>query len=210
MQPVADAVGLSQSTTVAIAGFFSTMILLFTINAVVAAISDQKRAPSSSSGAIEMTQKKSVRDRFLVTGPAFAGKTQLYYKLIGCAGVTDTVSSSSLNETANDVEVKVPSRLVQQTSDQDESAFVRVGAKFVDVPGHFNFRKNVRLEASGAQAVILVLDAKEKTKYGEAAEILYDLLGDIDIISERIPILVACNKQDIPFAKNALQLEREL
>ena len=52
--------------------------------------------------------------------------------------------------------------------------------------------------------------AKEKTKYGEAAEILYDLLGDIDIISERIPILVACNKQDIPFAKNALQIEREL
>jgi signal recognition particle receptor subunit beta len=36
------------------------------------------------------------------------------------------------------------------------------------------------------------------------------LLGDIDIISEQIPVLVACNKQDISFAKSHLQLEREL
>ncbi len=50
----------------------------------------------------------------------------------------------------------------------------------------------------------MLLDAKEKNKFGEAAEILYDLLGDIEIIEQEIPILVACNKQDIPFAKNPL------
>jgi len=59
-------------------------------------------------------------------------------------------------------------------------------------------------------AIIVLLDAKDKNKFGEAAEILYDLLGDIEIIEREIPILVACNKQDIPFAKNPLQIEREL
>ena len=57
---------------------------------------------------------------------------------------------------------------------------------------------------------MIILDSKDKAKYGEAAEILYDILGDIDIISEQIPILVACNKQDLAFAKNALKLERDL
>ena len=64
----------------------------------------------------------------------------------------------------------------------------------VDVPGHYNFRKTVQTEASGAKAIVLLLDAKEKTKFGEAGEILYDILGDIDTISEQVPILVACNK----------------
>ena len=59
-------------------------------------------------------------------------------------------------------------------------------------------------------AIIVLLDAKDKNKFGEAAEILYDLLGDIEIIEREIPILVSCNKQDIPFAKNPLQIEREL
>lgn len=80
----------------------------------------------------------------------------------------------------------------------------------MDVPGHFNFRKTVEVEQSGAKAVIILLDAKEKTKFGEAAEILYDIIDDLDVISDQIPILVACNKQDLTFAKSALQIEREI
>jgi len=53
----------------------------------------------------------------------------------------------------------------------------------VDVPGHFNFKKQIQIEASGAKAIIVLLDSKEKTKFGEAAEIVYDLLGDIEIVS---------------------------
>ena len=40
----------------------------------------------------------------------------------------------------------------------------------------------------------MLLDAKEKKKFSEAAEIIYDLLGDIEIVSQEVPILVACNK----------------
>jgi len=57
---------------------------------------------------------------------------------------------------------------------------------------------------------VVLVDAKERTKFGEAAEIIYDLLCDIELIERQIPILVACNKQDVPFAKNALQIEREI
>ena len=57
-----------------------------------------------------------------------------------------------------------------------------VDAKFVDVPGHYNFRKTILIESTGAKAIIILLDAKDKSKFGEAAEILYDLLGDIEVI----------------------------
>lgn len=77
-------------------------------------------------------------------------------------------------------------------------------AKFVDVPGHFNFRKSIQIEASGAKAIVVLLDAGDKLRFAEAAEILYDLLGDIEVISQEVPIMVACNKQDLPIAKKAL------
>ena len=61
---------------------------------------------------------------------------------------------------------------------------MNVEAKFIDVPGHFNFRKSILVESSGAKAIIVLLDSKDKTKFGEAAEILYDLLGDIEVIDQ--------------------------
>ena len=41
---------------------------------------------------------------------------------------------------------------------------------------------------------MVVMDAADKKRFSEAAEILYDILGDIEVVSEEIPILVACNK----------------
>lgn len=78
------------------------------------------------------------------------------------------------------------------------------------MPGHYNFKTALQTEASGAKAIIVLLDSKEKNKFGEAAEVIYDLLSDIEIVDQQIPILVACNKQDVVFAKNPLQIEREI
>ena len=75
-----------------------------------------------------------------------------------------------------------------------KSNFTEVPAMIVDVPGHYNFRKTTMNMASGAKAIVLLLDAKDKAKFAEAAEILYDMLSDIDLISEQVPIMVACNK----------------
>ncbi len=48
----------------------------------------------------------------------------------------------------------------------------------------------------------------------EAAEMLYDILNNVNMLDRQTPILVACNKQDDPFARKTIfmtqQLEREL
>ena len=112
MQPLADTLGLSLETCLVLTGVMASILGLLTINQVVASLSDTKRAPSHSTIEFGQTQKrKTVRDRFLVAGPAFAGKTQLYYKLIG-GSIGDSVSSSEVNETQSAVQVKVPARLV--------------------------------------------------------------------------------------------------
>ena len=108
----ADTIGLSPTTTMIIAGVIAVFVALIIVNQVVASMSDTKRAPAQAKigGQVEMTRRK-IRDRFLVAGPAFAGKTQLYFKLMGTP-VNDTVSSSELNETTQGpVSVKVPARL---------------------------------------------------------------------------------------------------
>jgi hypothetical protein len=33
-----------------------------------------------------------------------------------------------------------------------------------------------------------------REKFGEAAEILYEILNNLNVLSERVPIVVACNK----------------
>ena len=171
-------------------------------------MSDHKAAPTFNT-VTKPVEKKKVRDHFLITGPSFAGKTKLYYKLMG-GDIGESVSSSDVNITAGTIPVKVPNRLLGRQTEEGESAYAQIDAKFVDVPGHYNFKKTMQEESSGAKAVIVLLDSKDKSRFGEAAEVIYDLLGDIEIVSQEVPILVACNKQDIAFAKNPLQIEREL
>lgn len=88
MQPVADSLGVSLETCLVIAGVAVPIALLLLINQVVASLSDAKRAPSASKiefGVVggKKQERRTVRDRFLIAGPTFAGKTQLYYKLTG-------------------------------------------------------------------------------------------------------------------------------
>ena len=67
--------------------------------------------------------------------------------------------------------------------------------ELVDVPGHYNFRQRLREEyLPQAAIVILLVDSKDKDKFAQAADILYDVIGDSDVVSARVPVLVACNK----------------
>ena len=61
-----------------------------------------------------------------------------------------------------------------------------------------------------AKAIIVMVDSKEKEKFREAAEILYEILNNLTVLSERKPIVVACNKQDLTFAKKATLVESAL
>jgi signal recognition particle receptor subunit beta len=44
----------------------------------------------------------------------------------------------------------------------------------------------------------------------DAAELLYDILSNLTVLSEKTPILVACNKQDLQFARKATMVEIDL
>jgi signal recognition particle receptor subunit beta len=55
-----------------------------------------------------------------------------------------------------------------------------------------------------AKAVILVVDSKDKERIAEASEFLFDILSNSRLVQSCVPILVACNKQDLTLAKKAV------
>jgi signal recognition particle receptor subunit beta len=65
----------------------------------------------------------------------------------------------------------------------------------------------IQKKSKNIQSLVLIL---YREKYGEAAEILYEILNNITVLSDRVPLLVACNKQDLQFAKKATVIESEL
>ena len=180
-----------------------------------ARVSDSNPTATTPSGGIFGRQKKAaVRERLLIVGPVSSGKTSLYYRLLS-GDMRETVSSVDLNQTRDKVSVKVPLEILPGGSDrtpegEEKETFEEFSIALTDIPGHYNFRSEITQKLPSAKAIVIILDSKDKAKYGEAAEILYDVLGDIDIISDEVPILVACNKQDLAFAKNALKMERDL
>ena len=60
------------------------------------------------------------------------------------------------------------------------------------------------------RGVILFVDSKNKPQLAEAAEMLYDMLNNENILEQRTPILIACNKQDLQFAKRATQIQTDM
>lgn len=48
-----------------------------------------------------------------------------------------------------------------------------------------------------------MIDARDKDRIADAAELLFDVISDIDIVMNGVPILIYCNKQDLTFAKRA-------
>ncbi len=74
----------------------------------------------------------------------------------------------------------------------------------VDVPGHYNYRQKVREDyLQHAKAIMIVIDSANKDSLSEAAELLFDCISDIEIQTDRVPILICCNKQDLTFSKKA-------
>jgi signal recognition particle receptor subunit beta len=67
----------------------------------------------------------------------------------------------------------------------------------VDIPGHFNFRSKIDEMVQSTRGIILVMDSKDKSKFGEASEILYDVINNNSVLENKPPILILCNKQDL-------------
>lgn len=88
--------------------------------------------------------------------------------------------------------------------------------RVIDIPGHERLRYKYFDEyKSTARAVAYVIDSVTIQKdIRDVAEFLYNVLTDPVILSNSIPIIIVCNKQDLPLAKgcNAIKtiLEKEL
>lgn len=61
-----------------------------------------------------------------------------------------------------------------------------------------------------AKCIVLMIDSKDKDKISEASGYLFDMLNNISILENGVPILICCNKQDLPLARRANQIELDL
>lgn len=82
----------------------------------------------------------------------------------------------------------------------------------LDLPGHERIRyKCLDKHKASAIGIVYVLDAAAITKgIRDATEFLFRILSDPTIHSNRTPVMIVCNKQDLTLAKGASVIEREL
>jgi len=121
-----------------------------------------------------------------IVGASGSGKTTLYYQLM-TGEYRETVSSIDENYTG-------PSGLSVCRLKKDQET-VEKKIECIDIPGHYNFRERVQdVASSDVTGVILTVDSKDRSKLSESAEILYDIINNINILDRKTPILVACNK----------------
>ena len=59
-------------------------------------------------------------------------------------------------------------------------------------------------------AIMLVIDSKDRQEFHIAAELLYEILNNFEVLDKGVPIMVVCNKQDVQFSRKAIQIESEL
>jgi signal recognition particle receptor subunit beta len=84
--------------------------------------------------------------------------------------------------------------------------------KIIDLPGHERIRyKCLDQQKDSAMGIIYLLDASTIAKQiRDTTEFLFQILSDPTINSNRTPVLVICNKQDMTMNKSASVIEREL
>jgi signal recognition particle receptor subunit beta len=70
--------------------------------------------------------------------------------------------------------------------------------RVVDYPGHPRLRARLRDALDRARCVVFLLDSTEfPAQTQEVAELLMDVLTDRGIARSRVPVLLACHKQDL-------------
>lgn len=138
-------------------------------------------------------KKGSRRQAVLICGPCDSGKTLLFSQMLNNTKV-ETFTSMKENIGVLNVPGNGKKPVV------------------IDLPGHERIRyKCLDKQKDSAMGIIYLLDAATITKgIRDATEFLFRILSDPTIYSNRTPVLVICNKQDMDKAKAAAVIEREL
>ncbi|KAJ2162625.1 hypothetical protein GGF46_000498 [Coemansia sp. RSA 552] len=158
----------------------------YVLNQQSAAISRQSIAIATGTAATSGALSKKSKTTVVITGPMDGGKTSLWCHL----RFTTTSSKGAVPHTQTSMAVNVADAFVEETQ-----------AYLVDVPGHqkYSFDRDAQLEA--ARAIVFVVDSSAATGViRQTAETLYDVLAHRSVQQRECPLLVLCNKQDLPGA----------
>jgi len=135
----------------------------------------------------------------VVSGVSDSGKTMLFSRLVANGGNIITYTSMKENVV-------------------DGVAFRDGGKKYrlIDLPGADRIRKtnfDHSIKQNDLAAIVYVIDSATFQKDCRAsAEFLYDILAHPIVVKKRrrLPVLVACNKQDNPLSKGARVIRKGL
>jgi len=148
---------------------------------------------------VVIKSSKSGRDTVLLLGLCDSGKTLLFSLLSAKRWVkTQTSIQENVGRYAS-------------TREKSGKSF-----KVVDLPGHERLRaKYLYKHKDGARGIIFMVDSVNFSREVRgAAEFLYDVFANKTMLKNKVSILIACNKQDVPTAKSCTviksQLEKEL
>lgn len=135
------------------------------------------------------------RRKLVLFGPVGAGKSAIYHRL-RFGRVVPTVSSMMT---------------ASATFAPTGSAGGSKPAHVVDVPGSGRLRAQLIEEASGAGALVCVIDATQLAAQArEAAGMLFEVLSLDSVVRGRPPLLIAVNKQDCSGAASAAAARKAL
>jgi len=161
---------------VVVAATIAALILLWVFHSVL-----RQRSSASSS---EPSRKKAI----VMLGCADAGKTCLWQALKYGEQRFATVTSLSVGE---DGDVRV------QGTNARGKQVERARCRVVHTPGHGKLRREAMMELARASAVVFVVDSSTfATDKRDVARYLFNILSSEDVQRRRVPILVACNKND--------------
>lgn len=141
-----------------------------------------------------LTGKGSKGDSILLIGLAESGKTSLA-----------TLLSGDVNNAPLAVTSMQPNEIKAKISNARS-------CNVIDLPGSDRIRPRFwEKYKQRARALIFVLDSCTFVSNArDIAEFMYDVLSDPFVRSSRLPILVACNKQDVAKAKSSAVISRQL
>jgi Signal recognition particle receptor beta subunit len=153
-----------------------------------------------------LAQPRSARDTVLIVGASPAstvspapGKTTLFHVLrAGHSPPFGTVPSQVANEA-----VFAPSAALRVADPASEEAERQLTApvRWVDFPGHARLRPELADYLTTARAIIFVLDASPiafSRTLRESGDLLYDVLTHRVVVKNATPLLLFCNKKDLP------------
>ena len=186
---------------------------------------DVLRSKSSTAGDGTAGAAVAYADTVALIGPCGTGKTRLFHTLC-CAtgnpqqgGPTVVGTVTSMKASAGYVYVSVTDQASDSNGNCDNEA-----VRLIDYPGHPALRPKLASVVSASSRLIFTLDSTRPI--AEGAALLHSILTDGDVVSgwrktsnpaaggEKIPILVACTKSDMPKSKNwrrmKIQMRTEL